>query len=49
LLAYAAFMALFVIYCHRSNIQRMRDGNENRLSKVMLFKRSNATGNDGGA
>ena len=47
LLAYAAFMALFIIYCHRSNIQRMREGNENRLSKVMLFKRSSEPSNDG--
>ena len=49
LLAYTAFMAAFVIYCHRSNIERMRAGNENRLEKVMLFRRSKNTGNDGDA
>ena len=49
LLAYATFMALFLVYCHRSNIQRMRDGSENRLSKAMLFKRTDATGNNGSA
>ncbi len=37
LFIYTAVMALFVIYCHRSNIARMRQGNENRNSKVMLF------------
>ena len=47
LLAYTTFMALFIIYCHRSNIQRMREGNENRLTKVMLFKRSSEPSNDG--
>ena len=32
-------MAAFIIYCHRSNIQRMRAGNENRNERVMLFRR----------
>lgn len=48
LLAYASFMALFIIYCHRSNIERMRAGNENRLEKVMLFRRSPKPDDDGG-
>ncbi len=43
---YAAFMAVFIAYCHRSNIQRMRDGVENRNPKVMLFK-PRANGSDG--
>lgn len=38
LFIYCVAMAGFIIYCHRSNIQRMRDGNENRNPKVMLFK-----------
>lgn len=38
LFIYCLGMAGFIIYCHRSNIQRMRDGNENRNPKVMLFK-----------
>jgi glycerol-3-phosphate acyltransferase PlsY len=38
LFIYALVMAAFVIYWHRSNIQRMRAGNENRNVKVMLFK-----------
>jgi len=39
LFIYSTVMALFIIYCHRSNIQRMRNGTENRNPKVMLFKR----------
>ncbi|MEM8682451.1 MAG: glycerol-3-phosphate 1-O-acyltransferase PlsY [Pseudomonadota bacterium] len=39
LFVFSLGMALFIIYCHRSNIQRMRAGNENRNERVMLFKR----------
>jgi len=39
LFIYCVFMALFIIYCHRSNIQRMRAGTEHRNAKVMLFNR----------
>ncbi len=46
LFAYAVFMAVFIIYCHRSNIDRMRKGIENRNPKVMLLK-PRARGNDG--
>ncbi|MEM8816806.1 MAG: glycerol-3-phosphate acyltransferase [Pseudomonadota bacterium] len=46
LFAYAVFMAVFIAYCHRSNIQRMRAGVENRNPKVMLFKpRTHGNGN----
>lgn len=38
LFAYTAFMAVFIAWCHRSNIVRMRTGTENRNPKVMLFK-----------
>ncbi len=38
LFIYLCVMALCVIYWHRSNIARMRAGNENRNPKVMLFK-----------
>lgn len=31
-------MTTFIIYTHRSNIARMRAGNENRFQKVMLFR-----------
>ena len=46
LFIYAAFMALFVIYCHRANISRMRQGNENRNTKVMLFGKNRTSSND---
>lgn len=39
LFIYLAVMAACVIYWHRSNIQRMLAGNENRNPKVMLFRR----------
>tara|TARA_R110002049_G_scaffold58143_4_gene158495 strand:+ start:1146 stop:1832 length:687 start_codon:yes stop_codon:yes gene_type:complete len=39
LFIYSVAMALFIIYCHRSNIQRMRAGNEHRNLKLMVFKR----------
>ena len=39
LFIYSAVMAMFIIFWHRSNIQRMRDGNENRNERLMLFRR----------
>jgi glycerol-3-phosphate acyltransferase PlsY len=44
LFIYLMVMALFVIYWHRSNIRRMRDGVEHRNVKVMLFKPRESTG-----
>ena len=38
LFAYAGFMAVFIVYCHRANVARMRQGVENRNPKVMLLK-----------
>jgi glycerol-3-phosphate acyltransferase PlsY len=38
ILIYSAVMAGFVIRWHRSNIQRMREGSENRVTKAMLFR-----------
>ena len=35
---FSTFAFLFIIYTHRANIQRMREGTENQFSKVMLFK-----------
>jgi len=37
LFIYTAVMAMFIIYWHRSNIERMRAGNENRNYKLMVF------------
>ena len=32
-------MTAFIVYTHRSNLPRMRAGNENRFERVMLFRR----------
>ena len=42
LLAYTLLAALFMLYTHRSNVQRMRAGTENRNQKVMLLRRRDA-------
>ncbi|MGB5245379.1 MAG: glycerol-3-phosphate 1-O-acyltransferase PlsY [Woeseia sp.] len=39
LFIYTIAMALYIIYCHRSNIQRMRSGTEHKNQGVMLFRR----------
>ena len=36
---YMLFCGLFMIYTHRSNIQRMRDGTEHKNPKVMILGR----------
>ena len=46
LFIYLAVIAGCIIFWHRSNIQRMRDGVENRNEKLMLFKPKNRTGGD---
>ena len=46
LFIYLAVMAGFVIFWHRANIRRMRDGNENRNLKVMLFRPKGAPEDD---
>ncbi len=46
LFIYLALMAGCVIYWHRSNIARMRAGNENRNPRVMLFKPKATTPDD---
>jgi acyl phosphate:glycerol-3-phosphate acyltransferase len=34
-------MALFILYTHRSNIQRLMAGNENRFHRAMLWRKHN--------
>ena len=46
LFIYLAVMAGFIIFWHRSNIGRMRAGNENRNLKLMVFKPKDSTGAD---
>jgi len=36
---FAVAMATFITFTHRSNLQRMRTGAENRFEKAMLFRR----------
>lgn len=38
-LVFLVLLAFFIIYTHRSNIQRLRDGDENRWERVMLLRR----------
>jgi len=38
LLCFCIGMSLFVIYTHRSNIARMRAGQENRVRRLWLFR-----------
>ena len=42
LFIYCATMALYIIFSHRSNLQRMRDGTESRQTRLMLFRRQRA-------
>lgn len=46
LFIFSVVMALFIIYCHRSNIERLRNGTENRITKVMLFAKAATKGDD---
>jgi len=46
LFIYLVVMAAFVIYWHRSNIQRMRLGTEDRNTRLMLFKSRDSTDTD---
>ena len=34
---YCVSMAAYIVFCHRSNIARMRAGTENRVTRAMLF------------
>ena len=39
ILIYSLLMTLYIIYTHRSNIQRMLEGNETKNKKVMIFSK----------
>jgi len=49
LFIYSVAIAMFIIYCHRSNIRRMRKGVELRNTKLMLFSRARTNTNDDAA
>ncbi len=47
LFIYSAIMAMFIIFWHRANIERMRRGEEHRNERLMLFRRkARATDNE---
>ena len=46
LFIYCAVMAGFVVYWHRLNIQRMKDGTEHRNTRLMLFSKKRGAAND---
>ncbi len=46
LFIYSVVMTGFIIYWHRANIRRMHAGNENRSTKLMLFRRKQANSAD---
>jgi acyl phosphate:glycerol-3-phosphate acyltransferase len=37
--AFGLVMALFILYTHRGNIQRLRAGTENRFKRAMLLRK----------
>jgi len=39
LFIYCAVMAIYLVFSHRSNLQRMRDGTENRNTRLMMFRK----------
>ena len=46
LFIYCTVMAMFIIYWHRSNIQRMREGTEHRNTQLMIFRRKKSQTDD---
>ena len=47
LFIYSVVMAMFIIFWHRANIERMRRGEEDRKERLMLFRRkARITDND---
>jgi glycerol-3-phosphate acyltransferase PlsY len=38
MLLFCIVLALFIVFTHRSNIARMRAGNENRVRRLWLFR-----------
>ena len=48
LFIFSVGMALFIIYCHRANIERLQNGTEDRKTRVMLFAKAATKGDDEG-
>ena len=44
---YTSVMAMLIIFWHRENVQRLRDGTEHRNTRLMIFRRKDSgSGND---
>ena len=39
IMVFSLLVPWFIIFTHRSNIQRLRNGDENQFEKAMIFKR----------
>jgi len=37
---YCTAMAMYIVFSHRSNLQRMRVGSETKLTRAMIFRRN---------
>jgi len=46
LFIYTTVMAMCIIFWHRSNIQRMREGSEHRNTRMMIFRRTRSGSDD---
>jgi glycerol-3-phosphate acyltransferase PlsY len=46
LFIYTTVMAMCIIFWHRSNIQRMREGSEHRNTRLMIFRRTRSGSDD---
>ena len=46
LLIYCAVMGMLIVFWHRSNIQRMRDGTEHKNTQLMFFHRKKSGSSD---
>jgi glycerol-3-phosphate acyltransferase PlsY len=46
LFIYTTVMAMFIIFWHRANIQRMREGSEHRNTRMMIFRRTRSGSDD---
>ena len=41
LMAYSSILALFILFTHRANIRKLRNGTENRFERIHIFSRKN--------
>jgi len=46
LLIYCSVMAIYLVYSHRSNIRRMRDGSEPKNTRLMVFHKNRPSVDD---